>query len=72
MTAMGTARPPSGVDDEFALSVATTVEFLRERSDGVAMDIVRSIFFSLDWGELVDSQTKLESLLRQGHRFNGT
>jgi len=67
---VGRTRPPSGIDDEFALSVATTVEELREGPDGVAMELVRSIFFSLDWGGLVDTQAKLETLIRQGHGFN--
>jgi len=68
---IGTIRPPSGLDDEFALSVPTTVENLCEGPDGVAMEIVRSIFFSLDWGGVVDTQAKLETLIRQGHGFNG-
>jgi Putative DNA-binding domain len=70
MSPMGTTRPSSGLDDEFTLSVPTTVELLREQSDEVAMEIVRSIFFSLDWGELVDGQAKVEALLEQGHYFN--
>ncbi len=71
MSPMGTTRPPSGLDDEFALSVPTTVEFLREKSDEVAMEIVRSIFFSLDWGDVVDSQEKLKTLIQQGRQFDG-
>lgn len=69
-TLIGTTRPPSGLDDELALSVPTTVENLRENPNGVAMDILRSIFFSLDWGDIVDSQAKLETLIQQGHHFN--
>jgi hypothetical protein len=68
---VGATRPPSGLDDEFVLSVPTTVEELRENPDGVAMEIVRSIFFSLDWGGLVDTEAKLKTLIQQGHRFNG-
>ncbi|SRR6266700_187766 len=67
---IGTTRPPSGIDDEFALSVPTTVEKLRESPDEVAMEILRSIFFSLDWGSIVDSQAKLQTLIQQGHSFN--
>jgi hypothetical protein len=50
--------------------VPTTVESLREHTDAVAMEIVRSIFLSLDWGDLVDSQAKVETLIQQGHYFN--
>jgi hypothetical protein len=71
MPTMGTTRPPSGLDDEFALAVPTTVEFLRENPDAVANEIVRSIFFALDWGDIVDSQDKLDTLLQQGQNFNG-
>lgn len=67
---IGTTRPPSGLDDEFTLPVPTTVEHLCESPDAVAMEIVRSIFFALDWGGLVDTSTKVETLIRQGHNFN--
>jgi len=70
MVPIGTTRPASGLDDEFALSVPTTVEHLCENPDEVAIEILRSIFFSLDWGSLVDSQEKLGTLIQQGRRFN--
>jgi hypothetical protein len=70
MMPIATTRPPSGIDDEFTLSVPTTVEHLRGNLDGVAMEILRSILFSLDWGGIVGSQTKLETLIQQGHHFN--
>jgi len=69
---MGTTLDqPSGLDDELALSVPTTVEQLRENPDGVAMELLRSIFFSLDWASVVDSQEKLETLIQQGRHFKG-
>jgi hypothetical protein len=70
MTPIGTTRPPSGIDDEFALSVPTTVEHLSANLNSVAMEILRSVFFSLDWSGLVDTQEKLETLIQQGHYFN--
>lgn len=71
MPSVGTTRPASGLDDEFALSVSTTVENLRENPEDVAIELLRSIFFSLDWSNLIDGQTKLGNLLHDGHRFNG-
>jgi hypothetical protein len=35
------------------------------------MELLRSIFFSLDWASVVDSQEKLETLIQQGRHFNG-
>jgi hypothetical protein len=68
---VNTIKPASGLDDAFGLSVPTTVENLREKLDDVAMELLRSIFFSINWADLVDSEKKLEVLVRQGHDFNG-
>lgn len=72
MSPVGTVRPPSGIDDQFALSVSTTVENLRENPESVAMELLRSIFFSLDWSGLVANETQLGKLISDGHRFNGS
>jgi hypothetical protein len=66
----GATKLISGLDDVFGLSVQTTVESLREKPDDVAIELLRSIFFSLNWSDLVDTQVKLETLIRQGHEFN--
>jgi hypothetical protein len=60
----------SGLDDAFGLSVSTTVENLREKPDDVAIELLRSIFFSLNWSDLVDTQAKLVDLIQKGHGFN--
>jgi hypothetical protein len=60
------------LDDAFGLSVPTTVENLRDKPDDIAIELLRSIFFSLNWSDLVDTQAKLETLIRQGHEFNRT
>jgi hypothetical protein len=67
----GATKLISGLDDAFGLSVSTTVENLREKPDDVAIELLRSIFFSLNWSDLVDTQGKLETLIRRGHEFNG-
>jgi hypothetical protein len=67
---MGTTKLISGLDDAFGLSVPTTVENLRHKPDDIAIELLRSIFFSLNWSDLVDTQAKLETLIRQGHEFN--
>jgi schlafen family protein len=71
MPSVGTVRPPSGLDDAFALSVLTTVENLRQNPENIAMELLRSIFFSLDWSDLIADETQLGELIHYGHRFNG-
>ena len=72
MPSVGTIRPPSGLDDAFALSVSTTVEDLCENPENVATELLRSIFFSLDWSGLVGNETELGNLIYHGHKFNGS
>jgi len=67
----GTTKLISGLDDAFGLSVPTTVENLREKPDDVAIELLRSIFFSLNWSDLVVSQAKLEAVIEVGHKLNG-
>src|SRR5882762_6242594 len=69
--AFATTKLISGLDDGFGLSVPTTVENFREKPDDVAIELLRSIFFSLNWSDMVDTQAKLEDLIQKGHRFNG-
>ena len=35
------------------------------------MGLLQSIFFCLNWADLMDSQAKLESLIQHGRTFNG-
>jgi hypothetical protein len=71
MPSFGAVRPPSGLDDAFALSVSTTVENLRRNPENIAMELLRSIFFSLDWSGLIANETQLGELIHYGHKFNG-
>jgi hypothetical protein len=64
------ARPGSEFDDQFAFSISTTTEEFAEKPDRIAMEVVRSVFFSVNRSEMVDSTEKLEELLRMGYEFN--
>jgi hypothetical protein len=64
------AMAGSELDDNVTFSVTTSTEALRERPHGVAMDILRDIFFSVNWANLVDTPEKLERLVRAGYKFN--
>ena len=63
-------RPGSQLDDQITFSLSTTSEALRDKPDGVAMDVLRIVFFSVNWPELVDKQQKLEELVIRGYEFN--
>jgi hypothetical protein len=65
-------KPISALDDSFELSVSTTVEDLREKPDDVVAELLRTMFFSLNWADLVDTPKKLETLTNQGHEYNGS
>jgi hypothetical protein len=68
----GILFPHSGseLDDEVSFSVTTTTEALLEKADGAAIDVLRTVFFSVNWSDLVDKPQKLEELVLQGYRFN--
>ena len=63
-------RPGSELDDDVAFSVTTTSEALLEKPDGVSMDVLRYVFFSVNWPDLVDTPQRLEDLVRKGYEYN--
>jgi schlafen family protein len=64
------AEPGSVLDDEVTLTVPTTSEALREKPDGVAMEVFRHVFFSVNCSGLADTPQTLEQLVRKGYEFN--
>jgi len=60
----------SVLDDHVIFTIATTTEALYENSDLVAMDVLRLVFFSVNWASLIDTPQKLESLVRTGYTYN--
>jgi hypothetical protein len=60
----------SQLDDEVEFSLATTTEDLREKPDEVVMKILYYNFFAVNWPDQIDTQPKLEELLRAGYRYN--
>jgi hypothetical protein len=63
-------RPGSELDDSVKFSVSTTREELSNAPDVVVMDLLRYVFFSVNWSDLADTPQKLEKLVREGHQFN--
>jgi hypothetical protein len=62
-------KPGSGLDDEIIFALTATSEDLYDKSDGVVMQLLRYILFSVDWPSLAEPQS-LERLIRQGYTFN--
>jgi Putative DNA-binding domain len=60
----------SELDDDVEFSISTTSEILRERTDVVVMEILRLTFFSVNWPDLIETQGRLENLLRAGYQYN--
>lgn len=62
--------PGSVLDDAIALSISTTSDVLGNDPDSVARELLRYVFFSVNWSDLVNSPEKLKKLIRDGHTFN--
>ena len=67
---MMVSRAGSELDDDVAFSITTTSEALRERPDGIAMDVLRYVLFSVNWPDLAETPQELEDLIRKGYTFN--
>ena len=65
-----TLRAGSELDDQISFSIETTSELLRENPEQIAADILRYIFFAVNWPGMVDTSAKLQGLLGWGHKFN--
>ncbi len=64
------SRPGSLVDEDVFFSITTTTEALHQRQHGVATDIFRTVFNSVNWPDLVKSKQGSEDLIRQGYAYN--
>lgn len=60
----------SELDDEVSFSITTTNELLREKPNGVATDLLRYVFFSVNWPDLINTPRKLEDLILKGYAYN--
>jgi hypothetical protein len=62
--------PGSELDDDVSFLVTTTTEALLEKADAVAIDVLRTVFFSVNLPDLVDKPPKLEELILRGYDYN--
>ena len=65
-----TGKAGSVLDDNVTFSIPATSEALREKSDRVAMDVLRYVFFSVNWPSLIAGPQDIENLVRKGYEFN--
>ncbi len=60
----------SEFDDNLVFSISSTTSELRERPDGLAIDIVRNVLYSVNWSDLIETPTQLETIVLKGYDFN--
>jgi hypothetical protein len=60
----------SELDDDVTFSIATSTDALDQRPDGIAMDILRRVFFSVNWPRAVQTADDAQRLLLSGYEFN--
>jgi hypothetical protein len=68
----GAPRVHSGapLDSDVRFEVSTSAQALLEKPDGVAMDVLRMLMFSVNLPDQVHTPEKVEKLLRDGFIFN--
>ena len=64
------SKQGSELDEDVRLPVSTSTDELASKPDAVAKDILRYVFFSIDWADQVDTPQKLDVLLDYGYRYN--
>jgi hypothetical protein len=61
----------SPFDDEVAFLITTDTEALRTKPEEVAVELLRYLFLSVNWADIVDTTEKLQNLVRLGRGYNG-
>ena len=62
--------PASELDDEVTFSIFTSSDELFDRTDAVARDLLRFLFFSTNWPERAQDDRCLVEAIRRGYTFN--
>ena len=63
-------QPGSELDDDVEFSISLASEDLSERPDGVVMDVLRHVLFSVNSSDKADTPEQLELMVRLGYQFN--
>lgn len=60
----------SKLDDRMEFSISASREELQEKPDDVLKEILKYVFFSVNWPGLIDTEEKLLDLIQMGRRYN--
>jgi len=60
----------SELDDTVTFSLTTSTEVLTQSRDLLAMDLLRLVFFAMNWPGAADDPKKLDSLVHFGYQYN--
>jgi Putative DNA-binding domain len=60
----------SKLDDRMEFSISVSREELQEKPDDVLKEILKYVFFSVNWPDLIDAEPKLQSLIQWGYQYN--
>jgi hypothetical protein len=63
-------HPGSELDDHVTFSISTTSEELHDNPNRVVAELLRYVFFAVNWAGMVDTAQSLEGLVRLGYTFN--
>ncbi len=67
---VATSGPASELDDEVLIETLSSREELERTPDKLAMNLLRYIFFAMNWADEADTEEKLERLIRVGYTYN--
>ena len=62
--------PRSELDDTVSFTLTTTTDVLTMSRDGLAMDVLRLVFFAMNWPGTADDPQKLAALVTSGYQYN--
>jgi hypothetical protein len=65
-----TQGPASELDNEVTFSIVSTSETLAQKPDRIAMDLLRYVFFAMNWLDIADTDEELAELVKAGYKYN--
>jgi hypothetical protein len=62
--------PKAGFDSDITLDLEVSASRLLERRDEVVADVLREVFFAMNWPDVASTTDNVNSLLQEGYGFN--
>jgi hypothetical protein len=62
--------PASELDDEVSFAIYTSSDELDQRPDNLAIDILRYVFFAMNWPDIGNDEQRIEGLIKSGYNYN--